>query len=97
MTGAVVLCSAVPAQAAAPPKELLDELKTRLTRPPECIPNCVTVGSMTARATGNTLELSADVHVGATAGYRLPGPADSWAPSTIEVDGKASRELISMK
>ncbi|RLB60954.1 MAG: hypothetical protein DRI90_12530, partial [Deltaproteobacteria bacterium] len=97
LVGAVTFGASLPAQAAAPSKELLDELKTRLTRPPECSPGCVTVGRMTARASGHTLELVAEVHVGATASYQLPGPAESWVPTTIEVDGKPSRVLVSLK
>jgi hypothetical protein len=93
LTGAVLLG---PSSAAAqqvvpdgtPSRTLLDELAKRLTAPPACAPNCVTVARATIDATSPKIVFEAEVHVGARSAFRMPGPASAWLPSSITVDGK---------
>lgn len=89
-----------PARAEPPPgPELLQELKTRLTRPPvlvperTCAPNCVSVSRMDVLVENNVLTLRAEVHAAAPDVYKLPGPATTWVPSSVDVDGKPTRAL----
>ena len=83
-----------PARAEAPRKELLDDLKARLTRAPDCEPGCLSVPRMTATVEGASLTLVAEVHAGALTSYQLPGPASSWVPAGVELDGAPSRALV---
>jgi hypothetical protein len=90
----VVLLTALPSRGEAPKKELLDELRERITAAPECGSECVSVSSLVVDVRERTLELTADVHVGSTAGYQLPGPVQNLTYSSITVDGKASHGLV---
>lgn len=89
----LVFAAALPARAQTPSTELLNDLRNRLTRAPACAPACVTVSKLTARARGDELAITAEVHAGAQSVYQLPGPASSWVPSTVEVDGQPSDAL----
>ncbi|NNK44946.1 MAG: hypothetical protein HKP46_20115 [Myxococcales bacterium] len=71
-----------------PSPAILDELAKRLTAPPECAPDCVTVAQASIDATSSRIVFEADVHVGATSAFRMPGPASAWLPSSISVDGE---------
>ncbi len=81
----------VSAQAAAPtvipPAEMLAELKQRLLAPADCEPHCLSVQSLAITVRENQLTLRAEVHAGAAAAYRAPGPVDTFAPDRILLDG----------
>lgn len=68
-------------------KELLEELKRRLTRPATCEPRCVTNPALGLRLGDGRMQLTAEVHVAADGSWALPGPLGSWAPSELRVDG----------
>ncbi len=78
---------------AQPSTELLGELKTRLTRAPDCT-GCLEVESLELSLVGHSLDSKALVHVGRLTDYRLPGPARSWSPSKVTVDGKPTSALL---
>ncbi len=71
-----------------PDRALLEELRNRLTRPPDCAPHCVVTASLHLSVEGSELRIAAEVHAGAAAGWPLPGPASSWVPRTVAVDGR---------
>ena len=71
-----------------PPPAVLDELAKRLTAPPACAPDCVSVARANIDATNSRIVFEAEVHVGATSAFRMPGPASAWLPSSITVDGE---------
>ena len=68
-------------------KELLEELKRRLTRPATCEPRCVTNPALALRLGDERLQLTAEVHAAADGSWALPGPLGSWAPSQLRLDG----------
>ncbi len=72
---------------------LLGELKTRLTRAPECRPACTSVSVLDVSIEGRRLRLSADVHAGEATSWRLPGPARNWTPATVRLDGRETAAL----
>ena len=74
----------------APPQTLLEELAKRLTASPACAPDCVSVPHARIEATSSRIVFDAEVHVGATTAFRMPGPASAWLPNVITVDGKPS-------
>jgi hypothetical protein len=76
-----------------PATQLLDELKTRLMRPANC-EVCLDVERLEFDVSGQNLEATADLHAGTVISYRLPGPARSWLPRTITVDGRPSSALV---
>jgi hypothetical protein len=82
-----------PTPAAAPPADLLAELETRLTRPPECAPDCLELSRLVLRAGPGGLQVEADLHAAATAAWALPGPASAFVPSEVVVDGRPASAI----
>src|SRR5262249_26256748 len=70
-----------------PSGELLDDLKERLLRPPACAPECVSTAQLHLAIDGATLRFEAQVHAGAAGAWTIPGPAQSWVPRSVAVDG----------
>ncbi len=74
-------------------KALLDELKARLTHGPDCDP-CVEVSALDLVIQSETLHAIAEVHAGAVTTYQVPGPARSWTPASVRVDGRPATAVI---
>jgi len=72
-----------------PSDELLEDLKGRLLRPPACAPECVSTAQLQLVVEGATLRFEAQVHAGAAGAWTIPGPAQSWVPRSVSVDGAA--------
>jgi hypothetical protein len=69
-----------------PPKYLLDELEQRLTKAPDCLPNCVSLndGKITVRGTAISIEFYA--YADADIALPLPGGYESWALDSLTSD-----------
>jgi hypothetical protein len=92
--------SPAPQQGAArevPPSDILEELKNRLTRPEPCQPNCVTTPFMALAIEGERLSFSAEVHAAARASWVVPGPAGTWVPADVRVDGQSSSAVVRLE
>jgi hypothetical protein len=83
----LLLPAAARAQQETPSPEILQELRQRLTRPAPCEPRCVTTPSLVLRLGDSQLAMSAEVHAAADGTWPLPGPAGSWTPAEVRVDG----------
>ncbi|HET7292260.1 MAG TPA: hypothetical protein VFM88_07540 [Vicinamibacteria bacterium] len=81
-------------QGLTPSPELLKELRERLTRPPACAPDCVATARLHLAIEGGTLVLAAEVHAGAPGAWPVPGPAASWVPRSVSVDGEAGERAL---
>ncbi|MBN2191379.1 MAG: hypothetical protein JW751_01065 [Polyangiaceae bacterium] len=93
---AVLLAGAAvarPARAEIPSPETLGELEKRLTRAPDCGDACVSVADLALTVREAAVALDVEVHVGKPTAYQLPGPATSWVPRLVSVDGKLTRAL----
>lgn len=90
--GPALLCLsyAGPVSAQAPRRELLDELRERLTRPAACEPDCVSVSRAELEVDDDELQVTLEVHVGTLTSFALPGPASSWVPDRLWVDRKST-------
>ncbi len=75
-----------------PNKEMLDELKNRLTRAPECIPECAEISRMQVEASANQLVIRASVQIASPVALPLPSSMGKWMPRTILIDGVAAKE-----
>lgn len=71
-----------------PSKELLDELRARLTKPSDCFPNCAGVSSMTVSVSGKALTLTIEAGAATRLALPLPVVSDNWRPQSVTVDGK---------
>jgi hypothetical protein len=83
----------VQAQDVIPSAELLTELHDRLVAPPACAPTCANVSTMRLAVQGSTLTIDLEIDAGALAAVRLPGPAPSFLPSTVTLDGSPTSSL----
>lgn len=82
----IFLIMPVYASAQYPSPELLNSLKDRLIKKPDCIPWCADIERMSV-IIDNKLMINLKVHAMETTGIPLPGSRDSWLPSSILVDG----------
>ncbi|HEY5955020.1 MAG TPA: hypothetical protein VIV60_00655, partial [Polyangiaceae bacterium] len=78
---------------AEPSSDVLKELKTRLVQAPDC-GDCIEVESLEILVAQSTLATHATVHTGAVTAYRVPGPARSFVPEQVLVDGQASNAML---
>lgn len=83
-----------PAHAEIPSTEMLEQLKTRLLEPPDCLPNCATSPRMLLTARGDTLRARLEIAVAATTAVPLPGGASQWVPERVLVDGTEASGLV---
>jgi hypothetical protein len=78
------------AQAALPDQERLGELKEKLTRAADCLPECADISRLSVQVHGSTLRLGLDVDAAIDTALPLPGGARHWLPSEALIDGKAA-------
>ncbi len=91
--GLLIALLLTPASAGAqeiPNRELLEELKRRLTRDEPCAPACATTASVVMRADDVRLSFSIEVHAAARTNWKVPGPVASWVPDQIVLNGAAA-------
>ena len=81
---------AAPVRAASvPDSAILDQLKARLTRAPECLPTCADIASATVTVHDDQLEVS--LVASALAALAVPVPTtDRWQLTGVSVDGRAA-------
>jgi hypothetical protein len=72
-----------------PDKELLTDLKTRLTRPPKCVPTCAEIMAARVLLTPKSLDASLDVSALSSVAVALPTAGQRFDLDTITVDGLA--------
>lgn len=94
--GLVLLLGILPAAGGAqtPDPGLLKELEQRLTRPPECAPDCAQVQAADIRTTAGGLEIRLDVHAQDVSAVSLPGTRDGWMPATLAIEGERGAWLL---
>ncbi len=73
---------------AVPPKEVLDELKARLTSPPPCFPDCAGISRLGVALDARTLTLALDASAATRLALPLPSVSDGWRPSSAILDGQ---------
>ena len=82
------------ADAALPDAALLQELRTRLTRAPDCLPTCASLPRLRAELRQESLHLTLEVHTAAAVAVPLPGGAEQWLPRSVLVDGDDERGMF---
>lgn len=87
---AAVSLSSSPGANAAPDQALLNELKARLTRPPECTPNCAEITAARVVVRGDSIEIALDVSALAAVALPVPGAGDRWQIASVTVDDRSA-------
>ena len=97
-TAVVVLAITLPlvaphALAQTPSPELLEELRQRLSRPPRCAPDCVSIARAEVELAAGALEIRLVSHAQALAPLALPEAPLRWQPEEVLIDGAAADGL----
>jgi hypothetical protein len=71
-----------------PPKNLLDDLKARLTEAPSCAPNCAESPRLQLKASGEWLSMTLTVHAAAPSAVPIPTGGHDWTPVRGTLDGQ---------
>jgi hypothetical protein len=91
---AIVLCALCllpqPLPAQTPSPELLQELKQRLARPPQCAPNCVALATASVNVEDSALEVRLEAHAAARSVLMLPAAPQRWSVERVTIDGAAA-------
>lgn len=72
-----------------PSADLLEELKTRLSEPPDCLPSCADIPHMALRATGEELDLVLTVVASEPVALPVPGRTGVWVPAAATLNGES--------
>ncbi len=71
-----------------PTPELLDQLKARLLEPPDCLPQCAELSSLTLEADPTRLRLVLTLDAAAHVAAPVPGHSGGWLPAELSLDGE---------
>lgn len=78
------------ASAQLPDEKLLAELKEKLLRPADCLPECAEISRLSVQAAGSVLRLGLEVDAAIDSALPLPGGAKQWLPREARLDGKTA-------
>lgn len=76
------------AYASLPDEELLKSLKEKLSKPADCLPQCVDLARMQVKLEGQQLKLSLEIDAQAAVAFPLPGSAKYWLAEQASYAGK---------
>jgi hypothetical protein len=76
-----------------PSQDLLNQLRDRLTEAPKCAPACAVVAQAQLQASGDTLGVALEAHIGAAVALPLPQADDALQLLDVGVDGRANAPL----
>ncbi|WP_341326769.1 hypothetical protein [Methylotuvimicrobium sp. KM2] len=91
----ILMMPNAPVQAAFPDPVLLDELKNRLQKAPDCVPNCAGISLMQLTISDKELTIDLEVHAQDSVAVPLPGHYEHWYPNTVSIDGEPAKTLYS--
>jgi hypothetical protein len=89
-----VLLGPAAARADIPDEPTLQELAKRLTRRPDCSPDCASAPRMAIDVRGSALTARVEVDVRAATAVPLPGAIGEWVPARVSLDGQPARALL---
>ncbi|MCA9690332.1 MAG: hypothetical protein KC636_12030, partial [Myxococcales bacterium] len=84
--GAAFLSSGTARAESYPSSEMLSQLRQRLVEPPSCLPDCAQSPRLRIQVINETMRLYMDVHTATHVAVPLPGGADQWLPSIVNVE-----------
>mgnify|MGYP000273452689 CR=1 FL=1 len=82
--------------ASFPDQQLLDQLKSRLLKAPDCLPSCAQIPVMQLSISPENLSIRMQVHAQQDVGIPLPAALGQWMPSQVTVNGQQAKALIRM-
>ncbi|MHB8877006.1 MAG: hypothetical protein ACYC8T_25195 [Myxococcaceae bacterium] len=95
LVAALGLALPAPAQAEGMPDQaVLDTLRERLLRKPECSPSCASSPRMSLEAGPRSLKLRVEFSAAVTTAVPLPGGATTFVPAQVLLDGQPAKGLV---
>ena len=88
------LVEPVQGESAFPPQSLLNELKTRLLKPADCLPTCASSPRLLIELEDNVLQARMEIHSLSDVAVPLPGNAKQWLPQQVLLDGEPAKALL---
>ncbi|BBA33370.1 uncharacterized protein sS8_1410 [Methylocaldum marinum] len=82
------------AKAAFPDPALLEELKSRLLAPSDCLPQCAEIPLLKLETRPSELRQTLEIHAQELIALPLPINAAQWIPSRVEVDNRPAEGLF---
>ncbi len=79
------------ASAELPDPQMLEQLRQRLTEPPDCEPRCAEFVAARIEIDPSSLRIEMDVHASVDVAIPVPGFGGDWRPQRILVDGDPVR------
>ena len=76
-----------------PDKDMLDQLKTELSKPADCLPNCASIARMLIDVRGESLQVRLEAHALDNTAIPLPTGGTQWVLQSITLDGKPAAGL----
>ena len=80
-----------------PSPELLQELKTRVLKKPQCLPNCAQSSKMSLSMNSDSMEMVMEFHALEDVAVPLPGVKKHWLAQEVFTDGKIAKGLFLSK
>lgn len=77
-----------------PDQQILNELKARLLKAPDCLPACAEISTMHLDITAKQLTIKLQVHAQQAVGIPLPAKLEQWMPNRVLINGKPAETLI---
>ncbi len=81
------------AHADFPDRALLDELKSRLLRAPDCLPSCAQIPQIQLSINPQQMDIKLQVELQQRVAVPLPGKVKQWLPRSVSIDGKIAEAL----
>ncbi len=80
-----------------PQQELLDDLKKRLLKAPECLPVCAEISNMHMQIDAEQLTIKLQIHAQQAVAIPLPAKPEQWMPRQVMQNGRVAEALIRHK
>ncbi len=96
VSAALLAIALLPAGARAqnlPGQDLLNQLRDRLIEAPKCAPSCAAVAQAQLQASGDTLDVELEAHIGAAVALPLPQADEALQLLDVGMDGHANAPL----
>ncbi|MDR3557465.1 MAG: hypothetical protein P4L55_22135 [Syntrophobacteraceae bacterium] len=77
-----------------PPSQLLEQLRNRLLKAPDCLPSCADSPYMEIAVNDQSLRLLLQINAAADIAVPLPGKAGSWTPEKVLLDDRPAEGLL---
>lgn len=88
------LTQAPDVHAEIPDPDLLHELETRLTAPPDCVPRCAEIADARIDVSANNISMRLGIHALEAVAIPLPGNERGWRPQLVALEGASKVEVL---